>query len=118
MVTVAVGLTPVTPLVGTVVVTAGGASTVKLVESLAAMLRPASTSVTWVATTVTVQAMPPGRLAVGWSTNELAGEAGVTVKPFGVPTGHSRVKAVPVTLTSLLKLIVTVVAGSTPVAPL
>src|SRR5436305_9712546 len=82
------------------------------------MFWPASTSVTWLATTVAVQVTPPGRLAVGWRTKELAGEAGVTVKATGVPVGHSSLKAEAVTLTGSLKLIVTVVFGLTLVAPL
>ena len=74
-------------------------------------------SVTCEATTVRVQATPPGRLAVGWSTKVVAGEAGVTVKATGVPLGHSSVKADAVTLTCLSKVTVTVPVSGTFVAP-
>src|SRR5258706_6022830 len=82
------------------------------------MFWPRSTSVTWLATTVTVQVTLPGSGAVGWSTKLEAGEAGVTVNACGVPTGHSSLDAVPVTLTGSLKLIVTVAVGTTLIAPL
>src|SRR5436305_6933404 len=82
------------------------------------MFWPASTSVTCVATTVTVQVTSPGSVEVGWRTKLEAGEAGVTVNATGVPVGHSSLNAVPVTLTGSLKLIVIVVFGATLVAPL
>src|SRR5689334_328439 len=78
----------------------------------------ASTSVTWLATTVTVQVAPAGRFAEGWSVKLVAGEAGLTEKATGVPVGHSILKAEPVTLTLSLKVTVTLVLATTFVAPL
>src|SRR5262245_2149846 len=82
------------------------------------MFWPTSVSVTWLATTVTVQVTPPRNGEVGCSTKLEAGEDGVTVNALGVPTGHSSLNAVPVTFTCSLKLIVIVVFGGTVVAPL
>src|SRR5436305_4130360 len=81
------------------------------------MFWPASTSVTWLATTVTVQVTFPGSGEVGWRTKLEAGEAGVTVNATGVPVGHSSLNAVPVTFTGSLKLIVIVEPGVMLVAP-
>ena len=72
------------------------------------------------ATTVTVHTVPAGRFADGVSVKLVAppGGTGATVKVSDVPVGHSSLKAVPVTLTALLKLTTTVVDASTDVAPL
>src|SRR5688500_2976866 len=78
-----------------------------------------SASVTCAATTVTVQVTPLGRLALGLSTKLLAGPVPVMLlKPIGVPTGHSSVKALPVTFTGSLKVIVMLVSDAWFVAPL
>src|SRR5215813_10846570 len=81
---------------------------------------PASTSVTFEATTVTVQTVPTGKSEVGSSTKLLVppGAAGVTLKVTGVETGHSTVNAVESwILTFSLKLIVMFVFVATCVAP-
>jgi hypothetical protein len=117
--TVLLGDTSVAPLVGLVEATVGGVSMVKLqVKSLASGV-PALTSVTWLAATVAVQTTPAGRFALGVKVKELAppGGAGEIVKLSGVPLGHWRVNAVPVTLTAALKLTVSVVEADTDVAP-
>src|SRR6185295_13765827 len=82
---------------------------------------PASTSVTFEATTVTVQIVPTGRSDVGSRTKLLTppGAAGKTVKATGVATGHSTVNAVESRMfTFSLKLIVMLVLVATCVAPL
>src|SRR6185503_307578 len=93
----------VAPLIGTVVVTWGAASVLKLNTKLAAIVSGgslASASVTWAATTVTVQVTPLGKLLVGLSTKLLAGPVPVVLlKATGVPTGHSSVNALAVTFT-------------------
>src|SRR6185295_18216471 len=81
---------------------------------------PASTSVTFEATTVTVQIVPTGRSDVGSRTKLLTppGAAGKTVKAIGVATGHSTVNAVESRIfTFSLKLIVMLVLIATCVAP-
>src|SRR5436305_8175444 len=118
IVTVVLGDTLVAPLVGTVEVTVGAASTVKLAVKSAVMCWPASTSVTWAATTVTVQTTPLGKGDVGCSTKLVAGEGVVTEKATGVPVGHSSLNAEAVTLTDSLKFTVTVELGATPQTPL
>src|SRR5215470_2903500 len=82
---------------------------------------PASTSVTFDATTVTVQTVPTGKSEVGSRTKLLVppGAAGVTLKAIGVETGHSIVNAVESWIfTFSLKLIVMLVLVATCVAPL
>src|SRR5438876_554213 len=116
--TVVLGLTLLAPLVGTVLDTVGRVLTVKEVETSAGRCWPASTSVTWRATTVPVQVTGGGSAEVGWRTKLEAGEAGVTVKAMDVPVGHSSLKAVPVTFTDSEKLMVIVAEGFTLTAPL
>ena len=75
---------------GIVVVTDGAASDVKLNTKFASILSggsPASTSVTFAATTVTVQIVPNGKSDVGSSVKLLTppGASGMTVKVTGVP---------------------------------
>jgi drug/metabolite transporter superfamily protein YnfA len=65
--------------------------------------------------TVTVQTVSAGRLKVGVSVCELAGEE-LVVNGIGVPDGHSSENAL-LALTDLLKLIVIVVFSTTLVAP-
>src|SRR5215204_1501910 len=81
---------------------------------------PASTSVTFAATTVTVQIVPTGKSEIGSRTKLLTppGAAGKTVKAIGVATGHSNVNAVESRiLTFSLKLIVMLVFVATWIAP-
>src|SRR5262245_56622019 len=79
----------------------------------------ASASVTCAATTPTVQVVPDGSVGVGSSTKLVAGPAPVVlVNATGVATGHSSVKAVPVTLTGSLNVIEMLVLPPTFVAPL
>src|SRR5580698_2365194 len=77
------------------------------------MLVPAATSATCDATTVTVQVVLAGRLAVGVSVKAVAppagGGGGLMVNASGVPVGHCTVKADEVTVTASLKLIAIVV---------
>src|SRR5260221_11726502 len=75
-------------------------------------------SVTWLATTVSVQTVPAGSGVVGVSVNADAGEAGETLNALGVAAGHSSVKALPVTVTASLKFTVRVALRATAVAPL
>jgi hypothetical protein len=114
---VLVGAMLIALFAGFVLFTVGGTSTVNEAVKSLVIFWPASTSVTWLATTVTVQTAPPGRFAVGRNTKLAAGEAGVTVKAIGVPTGHASVNAVPVTFTASLKFTVTVLGVATFVAP-
>src|ERR1700755_1569313 len=82
---------------------------------------PASTSVTFEATTVTVHIVPTGKSDVGSRTKLFTppGAAGNTGNAIGVATGHSTVKAVESRiLTFSLKLIVILVFVATWVAPL
>src|SRR6185295_1747986 len=116
--------TSVALLVGTVAVTDGAWSVVKVKTKFAVMLSggsPASTSVTFDATTVTVQTVPTGKSDVGSRTKLLTppGATGVTLKATGVATGHSTVNAVESRIfTFSLKLIVMLVFVATWVAPL
>jgi hypothetical protein len=77
---------------------------------------PASTSLMPLECTVTVQVVPAGRLLVGVSVNELAGDE-LVLNGIGVPVGHSMLNALPVAFTDSLKLIVIPVPVLTSVAP-
>src|SRR5579862_8786743 len=79
------------------------------------------TLVTPLASTVTVHTVPTGSGDPGVSVKDaaFAGAAGERVNGIEVPPGHCSVKAVlAFTCTCSLKLIVTVVASATPLAPL
>src|SRR5436190_105021 len=62
-----------------------------------------STSLIWVAITLTEQTVPSGRLLVGSSVIEEPGEP-LTLKLSGVPAGHSSVNELVVAVTGSLKL--------------
>jgi hypothetical protein len=66
--------------------------------------------------TTIVQTVLAGSGLVGVRVKELEGEE-LVVKLSGVPVGHSSVKALPVALTDLLKLIVIVELAFTSTAP-
>src|SRR5947208_8362690 len=71
-----------------------------------------STSLMFAATTVTEQIVPSGRLLVGSSVIDEPGEP-LTVKPSGVPAGHSSVNELVVAVTGSLKLTTTFVFTAT-----
>src|ERR1051325_1899476 len=75
-----------------------------------------STSLIWLATTLTEQTVPSGRVLGGAS---VAGEAPVplAVKPSGVPVGHWRVNELDEKVTGSLKLTTTFVFVAMWVAP-
>src|SRR5438270_9536666 len=73
-----------------------------------------SVSEIWLAMTVTVQVVTPGRLLVGVRVKLLAAVDGLTEKPFEVPERHSTVKAAVGALTLSLKVTVMVVLPATP----
>jgi hypothetical protein len=77
---------------------------------------PASTSEIPLACTVTVHTVPAGRLLVGVSVNELAGDE-LVLNEIGVPVGHSTLKALPEAFTDSLKLIVMLEPVLTSTAP-
>src|SRR5215212_4234692 len=79
---------------------------------------PASTSVTFAATTVTVQSSPAGRFADGVNVKLEAGETDRLKGRAPEPVGHSIVNELSVALTGSLKLTVMVAAGTAAVAPL
>jgi hypothetical protein len=115
---VALANTLVAPLAGTVVLTAGGVSTVneKLKSDARGVPNP---SATCDATTVTVQVVPAGSGEAGVSVNVLAlpGRLGDTVSGSGVPVGHSSLNAPVLTPTALLNVTDGVALASTLVAP-
>src|SRR5207248_11673866 len=65
-----------------------------------------STSLIWFAITFTEQTMPSGRLLVGSSVTAEPGEP-LTVKPSGVPVGHSSENELVDAVTSSLKFTTT-----------
>src|ERR671938_833081 len=75
----------------------------------------ASTSLIWLAITVTVQTVPAGRSAFGWSVIAEPGEP-LTLNAFDVPVGHSIVNELPVAVTASLKLTTTLLFRSTSAA--
>ena len=74
-----------------------------------------STSVIWLAATVTVQVVADGSGAAGVSVNEPAGEA-LRVNVCGKPVGHCRSNALTLALTLSLKLTTMAELTETPLA--
>src|SRR5947209_5203299 len=74
-----------------------------------------STSLIWLAITLTVQIVASGRLLVGSSVIDEPGEP-LTVKLSGVPVGHSSVNELVEAMTGSLKLTTTFVFTATWVA--
>src|SRR5205085_6960736 len=75
-----------------------------------------SVSLIWLATTLTVQTVPAGRVADGVRVNVVAGDE-VCEKLSGVPVGHAVVNALLVAVTDSLKAMSMVVSRATSVAP-
>src|ERR1041385_7829915 len=75
-----------------------------------------STSLIWLATTLTEQTVPSGRLLVG-SSVAVEVPVPLTVKPSGVLVGHWRVNELDEKVTGSLKLTTTFVFLATWVAP-
>ena len=80
------------------------------------MCRSPSASTTFAATTVTLQTVFTGRLLVGVKVNVVAGEL-LSVKPFGVPAGHSSLNELVDACTDSLNVTDTVEPSGTSVAP-
>src|SRR5919199_619439 len=74
-----------------------------------------STSLIWLAITVTVQTVPAGRSEFGSSVIAEPGEP-LTLNAFDVPVGHSIVNELPVAVTASLKLTTMLLFRSTSVA--
>src|SRR4051812_10943175 len=75
-----------------------------------------STSMIWLAKTVTVQVVPEGRSATGSRVKLLAGDA-LSVNACGEPVGHWIEKELVVALTGSVKLMVMLELVATLVAP-
>src|ERR671927_232129 len=75
-----------------------------------------STSLIWLAITLTEQTVPSGRSLVGSSVIDEPGEP-LTEKLSGVPVGHSSENELPLAVTGSLKFTTMFVFAATSVAP-